>query len=210
MTAKCAISTWSDTLIYKNINSELRAKIESVVPFFPELTTVIETAVEFECLNKKHGDFIAQVRPTSFRHPPFRYRVQFLGINEIYSRHTIAHELCHVAAFVLYDQGVLDFPLGEVQTDLWAMSRDVSCCDEEPNYFYIGVPSQDLAPKWLEMAPDLHQIAKQAMLLRKGGFANYSKWARREMTLSCLRYLYPKVNPSIVNRMFPSVLLARA
>lgn len=83
---------------------------------------------------------------------------------------TIAHELMHLAQF-----NADGIPSGERACDIHALSRlPPELIDDSPSYLVI---STRLRKHWgSEMARLSHELAKEALRLRKGGLRNYASW----------------------------------
>lgn len=83
---------------------------------------------------------------------------------------TIAHEFMHLAQFSA--EGI---PSGERACDIHALSRlPPELIDESPSYLVI---SKRLRRRWTPgMARLSHELAKEALRLRKEGLRNYASW----------------------------------
>lgn len=140
----------------KAFSSEFRARILHIYSFFPELQ---QQKIVCGAIRKRGG---IQGIATAWTSPPL-FRLQPLA-----SSFTIAHELTH-----LIQGNGSGIPHGEVQCDIWAVSRvPADLLDEAPSYLLNGRRLD-----WYQKRAAIKDLCIHAIEIRKRR-RDYIVWLR--------------------------------
>ena len=164
----------------QEVRDEISRRLERLHPFFSEMVPEMKVGVtrfyDGLAFMSDSGRVRLWVGVHKSRKDGWKYPTYW----------TLAHELMHLAQF--NDDRI---PGGERACDVFALARlPPELIDDSPSYLVI---TQDIRDDWGPKHSRLaHDLAKEAIWLRKGGLRKYASWWEDEFERRTLSECPPK------------------
>jgi hypothetical protein len=161
---------WTRTALAlpESVREELSSRLERLHPYFPEMRKNMKIGIT------RSMDGLAFQSNSGFVKLMLEVRKTRKGTWKYPTYWTMAHELMHLAQF--NSHGI---PSGERACDVFALSRlPPKLIDESPSYLVVP---RGLRTRWRPRdARMAHDLAVEALELRRGGLRRYASWWEAE------------------------------
>jgi hypothetical protein len=157
---------WTRTALTlpESVRKELASRLDRLHPFFPEMKSRMKIGIT------RSLDGLAFQSDSGFVKLMVEVRRTRKGTWNYPTYWTLAHELMHLAQF--NSHGI---PSGERACDIFALARlPPEFIDDSPSYLVVPL---GLRSKWLlKDAKMAHDLAVEALEMRKKGLRRYACW----------------------------------
>lgn len=161
---------WTRTALAlpESVRAELRSRLETLQAFFPEIRSQMKIGLT------RSLDGLAFQSDSGFVKLMLDVRRTRKGTWKYPTYWTLAHELMHLAQF--NSHGI---PGGERACDIHALARlPPEFIDDSPSYLVVP---RGLRTRWLPRdARMAHELAVEALELRRKGLRRYASWWEAE------------------------------
>jgi len=157
---------WTRTALAlpEGVRRELASRLEKLRPFFPEMRNNMKIGIT------RSFDGLAFQSDSGFVKLMLEVRRTRKGDWKYPTYWTLSHELMHLAQF--NSHGI---PAGERACDMYALARlPPEFIDDSPSYLVVP---RGLRTRWLlKDARMAHDLAVEALELRRNGLRRYASW----------------------------------
>jgi len=151
-----------------SVRAELASRLERLHPFFPEMRSRMKIGIT------RSFDGLAFQSESGFVKLMLEVRRTRKGTWKYPTYWTLSHELMHLAQFNAHG-----IPSGERACDIFALARlPPEFIDESPTYLVVP---RGRRTRWLQKdARMAHDLAVEALRLRRKGLRRYASWWEAE------------------------------